>query len=1096
MHRFMVMRRFCMRKAVLGLFASALLLNSPATLAGTTAEIVAQADTSLSHVTKRGKYGSRDLLKVYADLSKVLFRFDLSGIPDNAVVTSVEMSITAATLSSDPPNVAMRFFSVQDLQTEFDEAGADFVEAEAGRVWRAEGMQRGVDFGKEPPSVLRIQSPGRYTFTLDPGLVNNTLALGKRSMNLVLTGTPDGPLYTMEVRSRETPVESDRPVLKVTYSETVPIARAGEDVTAAAAGAVQLDSSASTMRDGNRDGLAFEWIVEEAPASSRWSSGESVGSSAAIAFDADVPGFYRLATRVTNAATGDSATDSLNVNIIPLVSGQHPRLHVNAELLDALRASRERNDATWVRFNTFVRSKQTYTNFPFGRTMAYMLAHIVTGDRQFFDVAWDNLRKNIYTNGQDNSGGIKRIDEIWKDPHSAGYVGGPFIAEVALFYDWGYDTLTADQRQDLINWLNIAVKYNSTVNSYRASYFRNDGAAIVHGIAAAAYATYGDNPEAPTHLAAFREAWTGVKKALDIMGRGGALAEGNSYGTAPTALNLILTCNLIYYATGEDLFASHPFFRQRLAYDAFASYPDTPGGPGSPIGFGFPGVRFVEQSAIGGDGVRAYSWHSLNLRPNGLILARRFARTEEADIWNWVFRQPQIDATRDPNDSFMDLLFAAPHPELRMPTRLTHFDPSLGYLYIRSAWDSPDATWISFHAGPHLDTHQHLDKGSFTIFKRRTLAPKTGHYDSGSISSRHQLGWYYRTVSSNGLLIGDPQELYSGFISGIGCDDKGRGYKLAIPEASSVCVPNDGGQRTMYPMALALSNLELYDRYRDIYETAQVTSFREQDGIVTLVADITNAYNNPRYSTLGNRPKVNRAYRRLVYLREPDLLLIGDTVESTDPAFEKKWLIHALERIQVEGEATSLSPGEIEHKRTDEATIIVDDTDPSDAKQITYDMRRGYAALKLKTIFPTEFRYVRVGGRTASDEPHPRSNNQHFHTHIKDFWVKDYNEGVYPDHLSMNWAPEFPMETQTAVYTPIYGPGHGRWRLEVIPTNPATQDFFLHVLQPTVDPSATMPPTERVESDLHFGVVVNANGKKYRVLFPKTALDAPVVEIE
>jgi hypothetical protein len=300
----------------------------------------------------------------------------------------------------------------------------------------------------------------------------------------------------------------------------------------------------------------------------------------------------------------------------------------------------------------------------------------------------------------------------------------------------------------------------------------------------------------------------------------------------------------------------------------------------------------------------------------------------------------------------------------------------------------------------------------------------------------------------------------------------------------------------MYPFSLMPSTVDLYDRYRDIYDTATVTAFREQDGVITLVADITNAYNNPRFSTLGNRPKVNRVYRRLVYLRELDLLLIGDTVESTDPAFEKKWLIHALERIQINGGAqNTLSEGEIEHTGTDEATIIVDDTDPSDAKQTTFDMRKGYAALRLKTIFPVDFKYLRIGGRVPSEESHPRSV-QHFHKHVKDFWVKDYNEGVYPDHVSMNWAPEYPMESQSAVYTPIYGPGHGRWRLEVVPTVPATTDFFLNVLQPTTDPSATMPATERIETDMHFGVVLSSNGKRYRVLSPKATLDAPVVEIE
>jgi hypothetical protein len=57
-------------------------------------------------------------------------------------------------------------------------------------------------------------------------------------------------------------------------------------------------------------------------------------------------------------------------------------------------------------------------------------------------------------------------------------------------------------------------------------------------------------------------------------------------------------------------------------------------------------------------------------------------------------------------------------------------------VYIRSDWDSADATWIAFWAGPHIDTHQHLDQGAFTVFKRRDLAPKTGHYNDDSVFNR------------------------------------------------------------------------------------------------------------------------------------------------------------------------------------------------------------------------------------------------------------------------------------------------------------------------------------------------------------------------
>ena len=54
----------------------------------------------------------------------------------------------------------------------------------------------------------------------------------------------------------------------------------------------------------------------------------------------------------------------------------------------------------------------------------------------------------------------------------------------------------------------------------------------------------------------------------------------------------------------------------------------------------------------------------------------------------------------------------------------------------------------------------------------------------------------------------------------------------------------------------------------------------------TTIVSTGNGTRNPRFASLGNRPKVTRVWRRLVYLRGADMLLVADTVESTDPAFD------------------------------------------------------------------------------------------------------------------------------------------------------------------------------------------------------------------
>jgi hypothetical protein len=731
----------------------------------------------------------------------------------------------------------------------------------------------------------------------------------------------------------------------------------------------------------------------------------------------------------------------------------HPRLQIDRGLLDQIRSLREAGDPAWARFSKWIGSR------PKGGKeshllASYLLASLVSEDKRYFEAGWEIAKSRLYRNGAGPSGGLTRLIDLYKgDQHQAAFKGGQLIAQMALVYDWGYGRLTPEQRQDLIGWLNDAVAYEYLENRPAHSYFRNDGASATYGLAAAVYATLGENPEAAKQLAWFRSTWKEILKALDIIGKGGASGEGNAYGAAPTASSLIRTANLVYYASGEDLFVSHVWFKQRLLYDAFAAYPGTIGGPGSAVPDGWPGNPIVEQASIGGDGRRGASWHSANLRPNGLILSRRFAGTQEADIWNWVYRQPTVDRVNDASESICDLLYYSPKPSLVKPARLSFFDPSMGFVYIRSDWDSPDATWIAFWAGPHIDTHQHLDQGAFTIFKRRDLAPKTGHYDADDVKSPHDLAYYTRTVSSNGILIGDPSEIFRGFIAGMGCDGKGKGTLI-----SGLCIPNDGGQRTMAPLGMAAGNADFFNQHRDVLDVARVVSFRDDGQSVSWVADITNAYSK----------KVTKVYRRFVYLREPDVLLIGDTVESANPAFQKKWLIHALDRLEV---------------GTDEAKIIVDDTEPSHKNQKTCDMRSGYAALLVKTLFPVQFRYIKIGGREPTDLPP-------YHRHIQDFWVKDFNEGVIPNHKSFNWAPQKPIETYAKAYSSVFGPGYGRWRLEIDPATASRTDFFLNVLKPTLEANEKLPPITRIETADTFGAAL----LKYRVVFSKESLEAPRVD--
>ncbi len=946
-------------------------------------------------------------------------------------------------------------------------------------------------------------NPKRFSISASDAHVANLVVKGNGEYSVDLTKQVRGAsVLTINISGLEANPSAviSRAALELRYSPTAPRADAGAAVFQAAGetGAILMNGSRSSLPDGGKQGLRYEWSIDKPAWGSPYRAGEIVGNSAVLAFTPNAPGYYVLRLRVTNIATGESTADT---TAAMTALHPHPRLQVDEHVIAQIRKLRDAQDPLWERFYRRLKSHPV-ANAPAMQAnlwTSYLLANLVTGDKEMFDAAWALAAPKLYKNGKDRSGGVWKLIELYGgDQHRAAFQGGQFTGQMALLYDWGYANLTPEQRQDVMGWLNQAVAYNYLDSRPAHQIMRNDGAAFTYGLASAAYATLGENPEGPKMLGWFRDIWDLVVESLDVIGKGGASGEGNAYGASPTAYGFLRAANTVYYASGEDLFLSHVYFRQKLLFDAFGAYPGSIGGPDAVVTF--PSRPIVEEASIGGDGRRAASWHSAALRPNGLLLSRRFQDTPEADIWNWVYRQPEVDGPGDPGDPASELLYYSPRPAPVKPKRLSFFDPSMGYVYIRSGWDSPDATWIAFWAGPHIDTHEHLDQGAFAIFKRRDLAPKTGHYDT-EIRSSHDLGWYTRTVSANALLIGDPSEVFRGFNAGWGCDGKGNGPKLPAPGGGDqICPPNDGGQRTMSPLGLSSENAEMFDAYRDIFDVAKVVSFEDNGDAVTIVADLTNAYNNPRFSSLGNRPKVTKVYRRLVYLRRADLLLVGDTVESTDAAFEKKWLLHALDRIEVAGQVQQIGAGESVHTGVNEARVVVDDSDPSDRDQKTFDLRKGYAALLVKTLFPAQFRYRTIGGRDPAETPHadlyfPDKNAGHFHRHVKDFWVHDFSEGVISNHKSVNWAPEGPLEIAAKEYIPVYGPGYGRWRLEVEPAAARKLDFFLNVLKPTVDPSEKLPPIRRVETADTFGAEIDAGGKRYMVRFSKESLARPVVNI-
>lgn len=173
----------------------------------------------------------------------------------------------------------------------------------------------------------------------------------------------------------------------------------------------------------------------------------------------------------------------------------HPRVEVDESLISRLRLLREQKDPAWTRFARWLETH------PAGRSngniaTGCMLSYLVTGRQQDFDCGWNFVRAKIYRNGADRSAGLMPILDLYQgNRHEAAFQGGVLLAVIAHFYDWAYAGLSPGQRKDLVEWLNATTHFEHLDCPEGGLYMRNDGASVTLGVAAAVYATLGDNPQ-------------------------------------------------------------------------------------------------------------------------------------------------------------------------------------------------------------------------------------------------------------------------------------------------------------------------------------------------------------------------------------------------------------------------------------------------------------------------------------------------------------------------------------------------------------------------------------------------------------------------
>jgi hypothetical protein len=545
---------------------------------------------------------------------------------------------------------------------------------------------------------------------------------------------------------------------------------------------------------------------------------------------------------------------------------------------------------------------------------------------------------------------------------------GPF-GYYGMVYDWIYDAMSPAERIRYGNALGQWLRWYTNVPEITlkaGSWWYNQTWAPAHlgtrntrdGIAPklfVALAIAGAGTEHEADARQFLDSW--AKRvpaecipAFDQMG--GVWSESMGHGNYGPIAVIPWAFQAWRTATGEDLFAAAGptgFTRDMTSWAVHLRMP------------------WTHQTAWIDDNTGTTLTGFARVSP---ILASRYSDRVAA----WI--DTVAPAAPQGRDAWTRFLFTDPSIKPLSPAAAgyptaKHFTGA-GHVYLRSAWDDPNATWAFFGAGDRFGAHARDDEGHFLIAKKGLLVGRvggTGHNDRD----------YYAggSLAFNVVTIFDPQEEFRRTVPN----------RQALEEGGTKNERDGGMIRWVY------EGHQYVDR-------ADITAYSHDSHMTHVAADLTKAY----------RPeKTREVTRQFVYIPgRRDLFLIFDRVEATRADFTKTWFLHVPAKPQGEGEVTTLVD---EHVWRTGGTLTWL-SDPAGVKDV---LSTGRSRAFLRTVLPENAVVTVRGGEGHDFWGHPlEPTAQYNHKH----------RGPQGDA-----APVVP------------------WRIEVTPSEEATRQYFLHVME-------------------------------------------------
>lgn len=403
------------------------------------------------------------------------------------------------------------------------------------------------------------------------------------------------------------------------------------------------------------------------------------------------------------------------------VSPTHPRIALNDEATRArLLAALESDTPAAARFKEIVDSEMAGTeHYEFQPWFAALLGEL-TDEAQYCEYA---------IAGTDAV--VAAEEALIADGQRAAVAGdsylyvGDTVGNLALVYDWCFDSLNDDQRQRWLAYANQAVwnvwhpaeaswggvvydwsgwSIDNPSNNYYYSFLQ---ATLYLGLAA-----YDEHPDAAGWVTMFRETKIAGQLvpqfAADLAG--GGSREGTGYGVAMARLFRLY--DFWETSTGESIKDLTGHTRASLLHILHTTAPT------------------LDRVAPVGDHARdstaaLFDYH----RDYVQLLAHMYQDDPAAPTARWWLQACSVPEMSQHFMAVWDFWYAstvpaAPESQLHGAYHAT----GTGQVYARSSWDA-DATWVHLAAGPYSESHAHRDKGSIMFYRGEWLA-----YDQNVLS--------------------------------------------------------------------------------------------------------------------------------------------------------------------------------------------------------------------------------------------------------------------------------------------------------------------------------------------------------------------------